>query len=241
MFTRKSQIVFLIAILFVGMQLLCASPIDEMTPAKTGSILGSDISAINCTFVSAYLLKTATGYILFDAGADQKQLEAGLAELGVKAGDIKWVFLSHSDGDHVASLPLFTHAQIYISDAEMPMLTGKVERGPERYNSLPDGVKVDKLIPLKDQQIVEIEDAIIQTVYAPGHTPGSTYYIINKQFLFTGDALRLSGDTYEVHPFTMDESQALKTIEASADLLHQYVILTAHYGVKVHCGACKEE
>jgi len=240
MLTKKSLIVLLITL--IAILSLFAAPLDEKNPpAKTGAILGTDMSAINCDFVSVYLLKTSEGYILFDTGADTKQIEAGLAELELTASDIKWVFLSHSDGDHVAGLPLFAHAQIFISEAEMQMLSGKVPKFPNQYNTVPVGVDKDKFIQLKDQQEVKIADTTIQAVLMPGHTLGSVAYIIDKLFLFTGDALKLVDDTYEVHPFTMDEAQAQKTIDASADLLHQYVILTAHFGYKVHCGACKSE
>jgi len=240
MLSKKLLIVLLIAL--IATQILFAAPLDEKSPpAPTGAILGTDMSAINGDFVSVYLLKTSEGYILFDTGADIKQIEAGLAELELKASDVKWVFLSHSDGDHVAGLPLFAHAQVYISEAEMPMLTGKVKRNSDKYNTLPNGVDVKKFITLKDGQELKIADTTIQSVLMPGHTPGSIAYIIDKLFLFTGDALRLDGDSYAVHPFTMDEAQAQKTIEASADLLQEYVILTAHFGYKVHCGACKAD
>jgi len=239
MLTKKSLIVLLITL--VTTLSLFAAPQDEMTPAKTGAILGTDMSAINCTFVSVYLLKTSEGYILFDTGADAKQIETGLAELEIKATDVKWVFLSHSDGDHVAGLPLFAHAQIYISEAEMPMITGKIQRGPDRYNSIPDGVDQNKFIQLKDKQELKIADTKIQAVYTAGHTPGSVSYIIDDLFLYTGDAVKLSDDSYDVHPFTMDEAQAQKTIDSMQDMLYEYVNLTAHYGFKVHCGACKSE
>jgi len=240
MFTKRILIALLV--MLIATQILFSAPLDESNPpAKTGAILGTDMSAINCDFVSVYLLKTSEGYILFDTGSDIKQIEAGLAELELKASDIKWVFLSHSDGDHVAGLPLFAHAQIYISEAEMVMLNGKVPKFPNQYNKVPDGVDKDKFIQLKDQQELKIADTTIQAVLMPGHTLGSTAYIIDKLFLFTGDALKLEDDGYDIHPCTMDEAQAQKTLEASADLLHEYVILTAHFGYKVHCGACKGE
>jgi len=243
---------FTITLLFTCLlaNLVAASPTEEMTPAPTGRIFETNMFAVNCTFVSVYLYDTGSRYILFDTGADPKQLEAGLAELGITPDDISIIFLSHSDYDHVAGLTLFPKAKIYINEEEMPMLTGKVARdGASRYNKLPEGVENERLTTVKEGQELEVTfdtheshlgGAItkdtstsipIRVINAPGHTPGSTMYVINNEFIFTGDALMIKDGKYEVHPFTLDEKQAQSTIDASLDILKKYLILTAHYGV----------
>jgi len=241
-------ITILFACLFAN--LLFAAPLDEKAPpTPTGKILDTNMFAINGDFVSVYLYYTGNGYILFDTGSDPKMLEAGLTEIGITPEDIDTIFLSHSDGDHVAGLTLFPKAKIYINEAEMPMLTGEVSRGGDRYNKLPEGVENDRLTTLKDGQELEITidtqenylgGAItketstsipIRVINAPGHTPGSTMYVINNEFIFTGDALKIADGNCEVHPFTMDEKQAQATIDASLDTLKKYFMLTSHFGI----------
>jgi hypothetical protein len=52
--------------------------------------------------------------------------------------------------------------------------------------------------------------------------------------MFTGDAFKISDGKMEVHPFTMDEELAKKTIEQLRGLINNCsIVLTAHYGIIV--------
>ncbi len=52
-----------------------------------------------------------------------------------------------------------------------------------------------KHAPLKDGQIIEVGKSRIRVMalFLPGHTPGSTTYLVDKQFLLTGDTLFVDG------------------------------------------------
>ena len=70
--------------------------------------------------VSAFLVKTDEGTILFDTGLGTKEslLEEGLAEAGVKPEDIDFLYLTHFHGDHIGGMMkgdsvAFPNAEVY--------------------------------------------------------------------------------------------------------------------------------
>ena len=87
--------------------------------------------------VTCYLVKHARGYVLFDTGVGdhiitmpdgqksragvwtvKKTLESQLTELGLKPADITYLALSHSHGDHVGNLKLFSQSTLVVQKAE---------------------------------------------------------------------------------------------------------------------------
>lgn len=88
-----------------------------MTPVETGQISEHGY-AIKDEFVNMYLIKDSLGYIAIDAGKDIKVIETELKKLNIKPEEVIAVFLTHSDMDHVAGLPLFTNAKLYMARNE---------------------------------------------------------------------------------------------------------------------------
>jgi len=206
-------------------------PFLSMNPAKTGEIAGTGIVAVNNGMCSVYLIESSDGYALIDAGVDSGGLAKTLADIGVSPSDIKHIFLTHTDGDHVASLPLFAGAAIYMSEDEMQMIDGRTNRSGGSSNSLPSGTDTSSLTLLKDGQEVAVGERTIKGVKAPGHTPGSMLYIVDDNYLFSGDAFRVSDNKMTVHPFTMDAERAAGTIERLyGDIAGTELTMTAHYG-----------
>ena len=62
-------------------------------------------------FVNMYLIKDSLGYIAIDAGKDLMVIETELHKLNIKPEEVIAVFLTHSDMDHVAGIPLFKNAK----------------------------------------------------------------------------------------------------------------------------------
>ena len=44
-------------------------------------------------------------------------------------------------------------------------------------------------IPLTDGQHFTMGRAVVEVIHSPGHTPGSTSFLLNKMYLFTGDTI----------------------------------------------------
>ena len=207
-------------IVIAAIILFFAAPLLAMRPVETGEIPAPNFSiqALRSANGNLYLVDAGEGWLMIDAGANAKSVEAGLAELGIHSSEIKWILLTHSHNDHIAALPLFPHAEIYMNVNEPT-------------NTLPAGIEIK---PLSNNEILLFGDIEIECIAAPGHTPGSMAYRIAKanwdrSYLFTGDALqKRKAQAPSVHPFTQDKAQAKQSIaNLPTDV---WMIMTSHYG-----------
>lgn len=85
---------------------------------------------------------------------------------------------------------------------------------------------------LSDGQKVEEAGLTVQAIATPGHTLGSTSYLVEGKWLFTGDTIRLSGG--RAIPFlrfiNMDTATEVRSIRKLAGLEGIELLCTAHYG-----------
>jgi len=228
---RVILVFVLILVIALGIAAYNFYPMLIMKPAQTGGIPDTNIFAAKNNMNAVYFVDTGDGYIMIDAGSDVKALETVINDAGIGADDVKWVLLTHSDYDHVASLPLFPNAEIYISENEIPLLNGTVKRNAASYNSLPAEIGIDDLAPLQDGQELSFAGTAVKCLGAPGHTNGSMLYLIDGKYLFTGDVFKVDNEKLGVHPYTMDEETAKKTIESLKDTINgNTLVITAHYG-----------
>jgi glyoxylase-like metal-dependent hydrolase (beta-lactamase superfamily II) len=168
---------------------------------------------------------------MIDAGADAEELTLSLDNAGISADQVKWIFLTHSDVDHVAALPLFLKAGIHISEAELPLLNGNINRSVLGGNSFPSEIDLTAIKSLKDGEELALGGVLIKCIASPGHTIGSMSYLVDGRYLFTGDAFLVDDAKMDIHPFTMDGEQATITIERLYEKANgTELVLTSHYG-----------
>jgi hydroxyacylglutathione hydrolase len=205
--------------------------VSRFAPAQTGYV-SPDFLAINDKFVAIFILKSGDDLICFDAGNKIKSVEKGFADLGLDPLKVKAIFLTHSDRDHVNGLPLFRNAVVYLPEKEEPLVTGAAKRHLiflRRVNKLP----VEKYGLIKDSETVTVGKSTIKAILTPGHTSGSTSYLVNGTYLVVGDlAITKNGKLVGMpkppseQPKLIEES--LKQVENIKGI--QY-IATAHGGV----------
>lgn len=205
-----------------------SSETGKMTPVPTGQILENGY-AIKDEFVNMYLIKDSLGYIAIDAGKDLKIIETELQKLKIKPDEVIAVFLTHSDMDHVAGIPLFKNAKLFMAKNEVKMLNGEKQKIPGYNNS----ISRNDYILLDDQQIVEIGKHKIHCILTEGHTSGSMCYQVNDENLFTGDILSLRQGKigHSVKFFDLDHDMTTKSISKITNLPNIQVILTSHWGI----------
>jgi glyoxylase-like metal-dependent hydrolase (beta-lactamase superfamily II) len=232
-FVKKLLLVFGILVatgilFFFGVFLKLRSEIDKMEPVQTKQITDR-IYAIRDSVVNAYLIQTYEGYIMIDAGNDIDIVKQELGKLNIDKNKIIAVFLTHSDYDHVASIPLFRNAKIYLSREEESMINGSKRRMPFQYNK----IETDRYNTFVDGQLFHFPDITVRCILTPGHTPGATSYLINDKYLFTGDALSLKEGKADVFIklANMDLSTHRKSIRKIYDLQNIEYIFTAHHGM----------
>ena len=201
-----------------------------MPRVETGQIPDTNIYTLNA-MSAVYLVKTDDGYIMIDAGLSPKALQASLEKAMIEPNEIKWIFITHSDGDHIGGLTLFPNAEIYMSKDELPLINGTAKRNIFGGTSLPSGIDIGKINLLVDGQELILNGVRIKCIKAPGHTIGSMVYFIDGKYLFTGDVIKIKNGKISSHPYSMDTELNKKTIEQLIKNINWSIILTSHYGV----------
>jgi glyoxylase-like metal-dependent hydrolase (beta-lactamase superfamily II) len=200
----------------------------EMTPADTGKINDS-VWCVRDRFVNAFIFKGRQNYIMVDAGLGARKFRAELEKLGITPDMITTILLTHTDGDHTGSVPLFKNAIIYMHRDEEQMVNGTM--GKTKFSKTKWKYGPYKL--LNDNDSLDIDGLRIRLIHTPGHTPGSVCYIIDSDYLVSGDNLTVTNGDYEhfTEKFNMDtpvQTESLKTLPPPRSFKY---ILTAHNGV----------
>ena len=203
------------------------SEIKKMHPVATGKIV-DNIFAIKDEFVNIYVLQDSNQYIVIDAGQDIEVVAAEFKKLNINPDLVIAVLLTHTDPDHVAGVPLFKNAKIYLAKEEEKMLTGQKQKIPFVSNS----ISRKDYILLEDKQTLKIGNENSFSILTEGHTTGSMCYQINDKYLFTGDILCLVNGKLgpSVKFLDLDNEMATKSISKITNLPNVEYIFTAHFG-----------
>lgn len=230
-------IMIILACIAVAVMFKVRSETAMMRPLPTGEIRDG-VYAVFEKHVNMYLVKGRDGYIAIDAGQNKTDVETQLQKLKIDAGQIKAVFLTHTDIDHTGAIGLFKNARIFISKPEEQMINGKTPRFFYWVkNSLPVQYET-----LEDCRTIEISGIAVQGILTPGHTPGAMCYLVFGRDLFTGDTLSLKDGKAGLFNdfFNMDsetQKQALHKLKNTPGI--QY-IFSAHYGYAQNRPGCFE-
>lgn len=130
---------------------------------------------------------------VIDVGSfgQRKLLLEQLAERGLVPGDVTDVLLSHSHHDHSINFPMFPKAAIAISRVE---LDWSLEQ-PLGTTPVPE-FTVRALRTWPTLRLVADSEEVFPGITAhetPGHTPGSTVFVLDageRDVVFTGDACK---------------------------------------------------
>lgn len=183
----------------------------------------------------SYLLRTAQGIWLFDAGMDSggADMLSALAEMGASPQEVTAIFLTHWHNDHAAgaaALQALSGAPVYCHALEIPFLSrATATRGwrsrladacPEWGlfvlfkgmfgNAIPRAI--ERLSPL---EAGDTPFAGLEVLATPGHTAGHlAYYYRPGRMLFCGDAIAvLQGQPcFMARPITPDPPAARAAI-----------------------------
>ncbi len=232
---RNLRILALVIVVLVAAVTTVSVVIDRKFQAEYSkfrlvktSVINNEILAVWNKIVNVYLVKTSSGWIAFDAGTDSGHLRREFKAIGLDPSEVRAVFLTHSDSDHVAGVKLFPKATFYMGANERPLATGEIRRAGPFKNSL-------DVTPewLADGDSVAIDGRTVRVIETPGHTPGAVSYLLDGVYLFTGDAFALKDDKIEVFNkmFIMDEVKARESILRLTSRRGIKMILTAHYGI----------
>jgi hydroxyacylglutathione hydrolase len=220
-------IIVLIILSFGGFMIKARSEMKSMTPAETKEIV-ADIFSVKDSFVNLYLIRDSDKYIAVDAGNNSGAVSAELKKLDINPENVVAVFLTHSDGDHVASINLFKHAGIYLSKQEEKLINGE----KSRFLFFGNSINSKDYTLIEDQQVISIGSLKIKGFLTPGHTVGSMCYLVNDKYLFTGDAVSLKNGRIDkfIELFNMDTKKAIETMPKITGIHEAEFVFTAHHG-----------
>lgn len=212
--------------------------------------LASNLYRVGNDIVAAYLVDTADGITVIDAGlpGHWRDLRKVLATLQKTPSDIQGLVLTHGDSDHIGfaerlrrnyDVPVFVHA----ADAHRTR-TGekpKVSTGPMRlrptagffaYSLRKNGLRtkyVREVTEIQDGDVLELPGKP-EIIGMPGHSPGSiAVHVPLADALFVGDALTnrhvLTGATgMQPAPFTDDPQRARESLGRLTELPDRWVL-----------------
>ena len=180
--------------------------------------------------------------VMIDAGYNYERLGEKMKWLDIDPAEVKHILITHQDTDHMGALErdselLFQDAVIYLSDIENRYLTGEVRRKVFYGLYKLPLVKTDnEKILLQDGQILDIDGIKIESILVPGHTWGHMVYLIDDEYLFTGDTLWFGADGGYSFISTLAEDNRLsvRSLEALEENLKKrssaIKIITGHTG-----------
>ena len=186
---------------------------------------------------NCYLIRHAKGLLLWDTGVPDavaampdgmvvgggaltyrraKTLAAQLAELGVKPAEVSYVAVSHTHGDHIGNLGLFSSSTILIQGTEYDWAMGLPTK--------PAFVATQTIQKLAGDRDV-FGDGSVTILSTPGHTPGhqSLLVVLPKTgaLVLSGDAVHFR-DNWEqrrVPSMNVNRDQTLASLERLASVL----------------------
>jgi hydroxyacylglutathione hydrolase len=202
-------------LILLGLLLLGAAWAWPSFPKREGARIDAGpqlVGVLTGGYSYAWVLKTANGAALVDAGADPrgKELIAELETQGVKPEQVHTILLTHGHVDHWAAAQLFPNARVLLEPAEVSLIrnehppksvVGRLTRSMARP-PLPA-----KLEGVEDGKELDVDGEKIRVIHVPGHTPGSLAFLW-KDVLFTGDVLVRSNQGLAPSPFIFNEDNA---------------------------------
>jgi len=160
---------------------------DSWRAAVPPKHLIGNIYYVGAIGVSSFLITTPEGHILLDTGFEDTVpiIQRGVAQLGFRIEDIKYILSSHAHIDHVgghALMKKLSHAQIVASAADSRALESG---GADDFIPWPKDtilytpVKVDRIVA--DGEGVSLGGVTLIAHLTPGHTRGATTWTMDVQ------------------------------------------------------------
>jgi hydroxyacylglutathione hydrolase len=176
------------------------------------------VERIDGTMANAYVIALGGKVVLVDAGTEGsgRKIVDFFTSHGYRPD---CVLITHYHTDHVGGLELIYDTfrpAIYAPGIEVPVIQGreKMKLAPGFLPSLVGSFSKAKPVEdVRDVATLSLEG--LKVVETPGHTPGSTSFLLERdRLIFTGDAISTGGGKASVNRmFTYDHAKALESFD----------------------------
>ncbi|MCL1829951.1 MAG: MBL fold metallo-hydrolase [Oscillospiraceae bacterium] len=205
---------------------------SSFNPSSTKKI-SEDIYVIRSLFVNFYILKKGNHLVLFDTGMSAAVAVKGIEKLNLDPNDVTHILLTHTDRDHAGGVAAFPNAVVIMSSEEEQMINGQTAKKLFIHNRKPR--EIYQL--MENNDILEIDGLRIKLILTPGHTTGSSIYLIDDEICVTGDLLRVtrSGEMkIFLRLMNKNHKESKESLAQQTELLKQAkMILSGHTGVYI--------
>jgi metallo-beta-lactamase class B len=139
--------------------------------------IAGNIYYVGAANIASYLIATSSGLILLDTGTREMvpHVQASIAKLGFRIGDVKILLNGHAHWDHVeghAAMKRATGAQVMEMAEDAAALSSGRDPLSDADDPSWEPVAVDRI--LHDGDDVVLGDVTMHAVLTAGHTPGCT-------------------------------------------------------------------
>ena len=191
-------------------------------------------------FLSVYIIENNGMRVMIDTPSESyvRKFLRNLQELGLYP--IHKIILTHSHCDHVSGA---ARVRKMIKDVDVEILASENAidnlKHPDKMNDA-FGIKVtpvENVTPLKEGEIIKINDLELEVINLFGHTMDSIGILDKKnKNLFPGDSIMVKNDNETFFPIytppDFHESEQLKAFKKLKDMRDEYnSISLPHYGV----------
>jgi glyoxylase-like metal-dependent hydrolase (beta-lactamase superfamily II) len=156
-----------------------------------------------------YAVQFPDGVALVDAGRDAKgrPIDAALELLGARRSAVTDVLLTHGHPSETMGLAALRGARVHAGVGDVPIITGRERPGrgvdrvmgmvlPRTRSQVEDPIPAEKALEIGGERILALP--------VPGHSLGSTAYLI-RGVLFVGDAASIRDGRLTPGPRFMSE------------------------------------
>ena len=210
-------------------------------PLNTGWV-DEHVACVREWVANIFFYRKGGTTIMVDAGYNYDRLEEKMGWLGIDPKSIRHILITHQDTDHVGAVEadspgLFRDATLYVGEIENRYLTGETRRKVIYHlYKLPQVTIHNEKVRLRDGEVLDIDGIKIECFLVPGHTWGHMVYLIDDNYLFTGDTIWFGADGgYSfISALAEDNKLAVRSLAALEEKLRARglnpVFLTGHTG-----------
>lgn len=174
---------------------------------------------------NCYMLENEMSAVIIDPGEETNELMA-FAKMNKNKPE-KAILLTHCHFDHIAGvigLKKVFDAEVYISTADAVGLNNPKINVSEYLTGNPFAITADKM--LNDGDVLEFGQDSITVLMTPGHTVGSTCFIMDD-VIFSGDTLfRMNIGRYDLP--TANPVELLNSLKKLKNLKGDYTVYSGH-------------